>query len=165
MGWSPPPSTRYKIYVDGAVFKTRKSTGFGVLIQDEYGQGVAALSKKINALLGALEVEAKAVEEGLHFMRDVGIYDFIMEGDSLAMYNALCGQSSPPSSMASVTLGILGFYGVFGWVDFSHIRRQGNRPAHLLAKHALSIVDYIAWMEETPCFLVKALNHDVSFSI
>ena len=29
VGWSPPPSTRYKINVDGIVFKTQKSAGVG----------------------------------------------------------------------------------------------------------------------------------------
>ncbi|KAL0003498.1 hypothetical protein SO802_017279 [Lithocarpus litseifolius] len=163
--WSPPPRTRYKINVDGAVFKTQKSAGVGVLIRDEHGQIVAALSQKINAPLGALEVEAKAVEIALQFARDVSISDFIMEGDSLVIYNALCGHSPPPSSVASVISGALVFCGVFQQVDFSHIRRQGNKPAHLLAKHVLGIVDYVAWLEESPCFLTQALTHDVSFSI
>ena len=60
--WSPPPTTRYKLNVDGAVFKTQKTAGVGVLIRDEQGQVIAALSQKINAPLGALEVEAKAAE-------------------------------------------------------------------------------------------------------
>ena len=115
--------------------------------------------------MGALEVEAKAAEVALQFARDVGISDFIMEMDSLIVYNALCGQSSPPSAIALVISGAIGFCGLFRQVDFSHIRRQGNTPAHLLAKHARGIVDFVAWMEETPCFLMQALTHDVSISI
>ena len=106
-------------------------------------------------------MEAKAVELALQFARDVGISDFIMEGDSLIVHNALCGISPPPSLVA----GALGFYGMFRQVNFSHIRRQGNKPAHLLTKHAKCIVDYVAWIEETPCFLMQALTHDVSISI
>ena len=53
----------------------------------------------------------------------------------------------------------------FRGVEFSHVRRQGNRPAHLQARHALGIVDYVTWIEENPCFLEQALDHDViSFS-
>ena len=126
---------------------------------------IAALSQKIKAPLGALEVEAKAAEVALQFARDVGISDFIMEMDSQIVYNALCGHSSPPSVVASVISGAIGFCGLFRQVDFSHIRRQGNTPAHLLAKHARGIVDFVAWMEETPCFLMQALTNDVSFSI
>ena len=65
MRWSPPPSTRYKINLDGAVFKAQKSVGIGVLIRGEQGRVVAMLSQKLNAPLGALEVEAKVVEVAL----------------------------------------------------------------------------------------------------
>nr|XP_023929349.1 uncharacterized protein LOC112040689 [Quercus suber] len=82
-----------------------------------------------------------------------------------SIVNALCGLSPPPSSVASVISGAIALCGLFRQVEFSHIRRQGNTPAHLLAKHALGIVDYIAWMEETPCFLMQALTNDVTFSI
>ena len=51
--------------LDGTVFKAQKSARVGVLIRDEQGQVLAALSQKINAPLGALEVEAKAVEVAL----------------------------------------------------------------------------------------------------
>lgn len=47
-------------------------------------------------------------------------------------------------------------------IEFSHVKRQGDRPAHLLAKHALGIVDYLAWIEKNPCFIEQALIHDVS---
>ena len=30
--WTPPPSDKYKINVDGAVFKDQKAVGVGVLI-------------------------------------------------------------------------------------------------------------------------------------
>ena len=42
--WSPPPTARYKMNVDEAVFITQKSAGVGVLIRDEQGQVVVALS-------------------------------------------------------------------------------------------------------------------------
>ena len=163
--WSPPPTSRFKMNLDGAVFKEQKAAGIGVLIRDEQGQIVATLRQKINAHLGALEVEAKAVEVALQFAKDVGILDFIMKGDSLIVHNALCGLSPPPSSVAAIISGALGSCGMFRQVDFSHIRRQGNKPAHLLAKYAKCIVDYVAWIEETPCFLMQALTHDVPISI
>ncbi|XP_065616449.1 uncharacterized protein LOC136061925 [Quercus suber] len=161
VAWAPPPASRYKINVDGAVFKSQRTAGVGVVVRDCQGQVVAAMSKKINAPLGPLEAEAKAFEAGTQFAKDVGIQDFIIEGDSLVLYNALCGNTPPPASVAAVVLGMKMMCG--DCVDFSHIRRQGNKPAHLLAKHALSIVDFIAWIEENPSFLAQALNHDVLF--
>ena len=144
------------------MFKTQKTAGVGVVVRDSNGLVVAALSRTINSPLGALEVEAKAAEARISFARDIGIADFTMEGDSLVVYNSLSGQSDPPSSVAHVISSILGMYGIGLRIDFSHIRRQGNSPAHLLAKYASNLDDYMTWMEENPCFLEQALLHDVS---
>ena len=43
------------------------------------------------------------------------------------------------------------------------MRRIGNRPAHLLAKHTFGIVDFSTWIEKTLCFLQQALIQDVIF--
>ena len=83
-----------------------------------------------------MEAEAKAWEAGLLFAKDVGVHEVVLEGDSLVIYNALCGTSPPPSSVASIVLGMQDLCKEFRKIDFSHIRRQGNKPAHLLAKHA-----------------------------
>ena len=48
---------------------------------------------------------------------------------------------------------------------FSHIKRQGNIPAHLLAHHSRSIESYDSWLEKRPCLVERACAHDiVSFS-
>ena len=94
--WTPPPSDRYKVNVDGVVFKAQKAVGVGVLIRDCHGQVIAALSKRINAPLGPLETEAKAIEARVQFARDIGVQDIIIEGDSLTVVNALCGNTSLP---------------------------------------------------------------------
>uniref|UniRef100_A0A7N2ME92 RNase H type-1 domain-containing protein n=1 Tax=Quercus lobata TaxID=97700 RepID=A0A7N2ME92_QUELO len=67
------------------------------------------------------------------------------------------------NNQSHVIRGILMSCGPLKRIDFSHVKRQGNRLAHLLAKHALGIADYLTWMEETPCFLEQALLHDVHF--
>ena len=65
--WQPPKPPWYKANMDGAVFSQQKETGIGVVIRDHHGAVVAALSKKIKVLLGAIEVEAKAMEEAVSF--------------------------------------------------------------------------------------------------
>ena len=51
--------------VDGAVFSTKKEVGIGIVVQDNQGLAMAAMSMKVKAPLGPLEVEAKAFEAGL----------------------------------------------------------------------------------------------------
>ena len=135
--------------------------GIGIIIRDSDGSVIGACSKKIHFPLGAMEVEAKAVEFRLHFAKDLLIQDFILEGDSLVLFNALSKISSPPSSIAAMICGSVSISHEFCHVVFSHVRRQGNCPTHLLTKHALGIGDFSVWIEEVPCFLQQALLKDV----
>ena len=148
--------------MDGAIFSDLKAVGFGAIIMDEKGGVVATLSKKLHAPLGAAEAEAKAVEMGLQFGKDIGVRDIILEGDSLNVYCVLLGLSTPPSSVDAMILGMQNACSEFHYVEFSHIWREGNRPAHLLAKYAKGIDDYCTWIEESPGFLKHALIHDVA---
>ncbi|XP_075669860.1 uncharacterized protein LOC142639587 [Castanea sativa] len=159
--WSPPPSPLFKVNVNGAIFSTQGAVGIGVVIQDDEGKVEAALSKRIEAPLGAVEVEAKAFEASILFAKDIGIHEFILEGESTIVYKALCEVSSPPVAVEPLIEGMYTLCSDFRRVEFSHVRRQGNRPAHLLAKHAQNIVDFSVWIEEHPCFIEQALIYDV----
>lgn len=67
--------------------------------------------------------------------------------------------------MAAIIQGMQELCKEFRGVEFSYVRRQGNKPVHRLAKHVLGLVDFITWIEENSCFFEKALTHDViSFS-
>ena len=46
-------------------------------------------------------------------------------------------------------------------MELSLVCRHGNRSAHLLAKHALGIANFSAWIEENPYFIEQALLYDV----
>ena len=159
--WIPPPPQHYKINVDGAVFGAQKAAGIGILIRDAEGRVIGACSKKIKAPLGAVEVEAKALEAGIQFAKDLLIHDILLESDSLILINVLKELAPPPASVAAVMYGVLASLHDFRSVELSDVRRLGNRPAHLLAKHALGIADFSTWIEENPCFIEQALIYDV----
>ena len=67
----------------------------------------------------------------------------------------------PPTSVAAIVEGIhdLGFE--IGVVNFSHVCRSGNKPTHILARQALSLVNNVIWIEETSCCIQQALIQDV----
>nr|XP_023881644.1 uncharacterized protein LOC111994020 [Quercus suber] len=121
--WKSPDMGRYKVNVNGAVFKHRKKAGIGVVIRDEAGEVVVALSKIVNTPLGAVEIEAKAVEAGVSFARDVGIREAVIEGDSLIICKALQGAGDTPSSIQNVLAETLEIATSFRWFSFSHVKR------------------------------------------
>lgn len=74
--------------MDGAIFEQQKEVGVEIVIRDHHGAVMAALSKKLQALLGSFEVEAKVMEEAVTFAWDMGIRDCIFESDALIIVNA-----------------------------------------------------------------------------
>ena len=67
------------------------------------------------APLGAIETEAKALEAGMQFARDVGIQEFILESDSLVLIRSLMGLSSPPCIFSG--FGGARFFGILWGVS------------------------------------------------
>lgn len=158
--WQLPSHECYKVNTDRAVFSNRKQAGSGVIIWDGAGEVIAALFKKQKCLLGAVEAEAKALEVGVNFARDMGIRDVEFESDSLVTYNALQGLVSLPSLVENVLVGIMNQALLFRKLKFSHIKQQGNVPAHLLAQHANNVDDYIVWLEECPSLIEHVFAQD-----
>lgn len=157
----PPRAPFFELNVDEAVFASQKAAVMGAVIYDEKGHLIAALSKKIDAPLGALEAEAKALESSLHFTLEMGIYDLVIESDSWILYNALSDQSPSPSLVAHVVYGLKSPLHDFRHVKICPICRQGNKSAHLLAKYAFDINDFFVWIEESTYILEQVLLHDV----
>ncbi|XP_075643888.1 uncharacterized protein LOC142615057 [Castanea sativa] len=159
--WVPSQAGRYKVNVDGAVFSKRKQVGVGVVIRDDVGQVVAVLSKKLDIPLGPLETKAKAMEIGVSFAMEVRVRDVTFEGDSQVICNAIHGLMEVTPSVQNVVSGILKRAQDFRTFDFSHTKRQGNTPAHVLAHHAANVVDYVVWLEECPRCIERACMQDV----
>ena len=163
--WSPPPLGLYKMNVDAATFKDIRATRIGVVIRDSLGKVATVLCKKMESSLGPLEAKSKALEAGILFAQCRGCSAVVLEGDSQVLVNALVDSSPFPSAVASVIQGVLALCMGFSQILFSYVKRQGNMPAHLVAKNAYSIVDDIVWVEEDPCFAKQALIHDINFMV
>ena len=104
-----------------------------------------------------LEVEAKAYEAGMLLAKDLGLQDGFLEGDSLTISNALKGISEPPTFVAAIMEGIHVIGAEINVVNFSHVRRSGNKPACILARQALNFVNDVIWIEEIPYYIQQAL--------
>ncbi|XP_023924994.1 uncharacterized protein LOC112036432 [Quercus suber] len=163
--WHPPENPRYKLNLDGAVFSVQKAAGMGVLVSDSEGRVMVAMSRRFPAPLATLEIEAKTMEAATVFAWEMGFREVIFETDSLILYRSLLGTSDPPSSIETVISSILSFVQSFSFFSFSHVKRHGIRPAHILAQFANQIDDCQVWLEETPSLIESACPQDVPSSI
>ena len=141
--WTPPHDDWYKINVDGAVFKESSSCGIGIIIRNERGELMGAMSKMLEFPLGALEVEAKAFEEGLQLAADLGLRQVVLEGDAKVVTDVLRGCCSPPISIKMIIDGIKGQkYNALVW-EVSCVCMNFNMAVHLLARNAQFISESI----------------------
>ena len=67
-----------------------------------------------------------------------------------------------PTSVAAIVKGIHELGTEIGVVNFSHVCRTGNKPAHILARQAQNLVNDVIWIKEIPCYIQQALIQDVS---
>lgn len=88
--------------MDEATFKDPHCYGIGVVIRNDSGQIMGAMTKKLHLPLGALEVEAKVAEEGTILARELGLGEVVVEGDYMRVMPALSGVNQPPSSIQKV---------------------------------------------------------------
>ena len=143
------------------MFKELGSCGIAVVIRNERGLLMGAMSKKLELPLGALEVEAKAFEEGIQLAGDLGLTNIILEGDAKTVTDALAGRCSPPSSIQMIIEGPWRWsQNVQEW-QVSHVCRTSNCAAHLMARNAKLVNDSIVWVEDTPPILECQVFKDV----
>ncbi|XP_075665698.1 uncharacterized protein LOC142635428 [Castanea sativa] len=160
--WSPPKHGWYKVNTDGAVFKETGSCGIGVVIRNEKGQIMGALCRRLEVPLGALEVEAMAVEEGVHFARDLCLNQIVVESDSLGVVNSLCNPGMSQSSIRKVVEGTRLDLRCFEAWEVVHTRRGCNTAAHILARNAKFVNNSVIWVEDIPPMIVDQVINDVN---
>ena len=162
--WHPPESPRYKLNIDGAMFTGQKALAMGMLVRDSEGRVRTVISRRFPVPLAALETEAKTIEAASIFAWEMGFKEVTFEMDSLILYRSLLGTSKPPSSIETIISSILSIVQNFKIFSFSPVKRQGNRPAHILAQFAKKIGDFQVWLEETPSLTESMCTQDVNVS-
>ena len=85
----------------------------------------------------------------------------IFECDLQIVVEAVNGLCEPPITIHNKVEGIQLKLKDFRKVQVSHIRRQGNCPAHILVQSARNLVGFVAWIEENPTVIELVLAQDV----
>ncbi|XP_030945809.1 uncharacterized protein LOC115970295 [Quercus lobata] len=157
--WIPPPTNSLKINFDGALFKDINKAGLGVVIRNENGQVLTSLSEQIQLPFSSNLVEAIAVARAITFAHGLSLSNYILEGDSDVVINALKRNDESLSSFDHILASAKSLTDV-NCITFSHTHRIGNTVAHNQAKHARHVIGFKVWMEDVPPHLHSVLFID-----
>ena len=81
---------------------------------------------------------------------ELGLYNVVLEGDSLSVINALRDECKSMSSYGHVTTVIRQVMTSFREAKVCHVYREGNILAHSLSLMALDVESKVVWIEDVP---------------
>uniref|UniRef100_A0A2N9HFF2 Dihydrolipoamide acetyltransferase component of pyruvate dehydrogenase complex n=1 Tax=Fagus sylvatica TaxID=28930 RepID=A0A2N9HFF2_FAGSY len=124
---------------DGAVFKETNAAGIGIIVRDSSGLVIASLVQKVRFPHSIPSIEAWAAKRSIQFALEIGLPEAEFE-DAKVLARKLQQFS------------------------FSHVKRQGNRLAHALARKAQFCNSLEVWMEAVPPDLELLYLSSLNFS-
>jgi ribonuclease HI len=148
--WTNPPENWVKVNCDAALDKTRGLFGMGVVVWDSDGR-LLALKRLIRR--GSVElvvVEGMAFYYGMNLCKAVGFKDIWLEGDAKLICDALNKRSTDNSRSWHLIEDIEMVLLSFNQWKCTHICREGNEAAHILAREALSWSGDRSWEDFCP---------------
>ena len=148
--WNPPPLNSYKTNFDGAMFNESNEVGIGVVIRNCKGEIMVALSEKIQKPQFVVALEMLATKRAVLFARECGIQQSSFEGDSKFVINSLRHGELLHSSVGYLLKDTMSYASSLRSFSFSHVSRQGNSVAHVLAQRERLSFPIVVWMESVP---------------
>ena len=122
---------------------------------------LASMAKQIPQLYTALEVEAMAAATTLSFATQLGFHRGILESNSLVLVSTMIKNSTYLSTDGLLLDDIRFYTSFFNQLLYSHVKREGNKTAHKLVKHALCISNFLVWMEDVPPPIRLVVQDDI----
>ncbi|KAK3188605.1 hypothetical protein Dsin_028166 [Dipteronia sinensis] len=159
--WPHPPPGYFKVNCDAAMDVKGGRIGFGLVIRDTTGFVLAASSQVMEGYFTAQVAEAIAILRGVQFSKDCGLSPCGFESDAEVVVGWINDRNLLESVCGVILSDIISLVDNMDGVCFDYVPRQGNRVAHLRAKHALLLTEDRFWMEEYPCCVTKAVQLDL----
>ncbi|XP_023886461.1 uncharacterized protein LOC111998601 [Quercus suber] len=100
--WKPPNALCVKVNFYGALFSQAELAGIGVIIRNDQGLVMAALSQQIPSPASVEMVEVIAARRALMFAKKLRFNKVEVEGDSETVVNAILGDYMDNSFMGYV---------------------------------------------------------------
>lgn len=164
--WSPPPIGCVKINFDAAFSPSSNDASIGIIVHGDEGVFFMALAKPGFFTNSALIAEGLAARVGLLKALSLGAKDCVLEGDCWEVISALKNNiDSCPWTNKCINQDCKFLASRFGNISFSWIRRDANKPAHILASKASLSLSKEEWVEYPPNWLLEPILTDVCTSL
>lgn len=149
-----------KLFVDGVTTNDGASSSISVIIRDHTGATVGALNKLLPTAFPAPVTEAYALLQGVLFAAEMGTSNAIFESDALALVQAV-NANEFGGDIGHIIQDIKSATLAFSWSSFQHLKREGNKVAHELARDAKLMGHSHTWKGVSPPFIQKFLLDDL----
>ena len=124
--------------MDATLFEGLDCIGIGVVFWDHEGCIIPALSQRVRLPQSIEMAEALAARKVVVFAKELSLSDVIIEGDCLWVAQALAASSQYNTLFGQVIEETRQIGASLLQCQFLHVRQEGNRLAHALAKRAIS---------------------------
>ena len=154
--WFPLEQQFYKVNFGGAIFKNIDAVGLGVVIRDNNGEVMGAMSQRVPLPQTVVEVEALACLRAVFFAIELGLCDLVIEGDSALVIQAIKDGQPCQSFYGHIVDDILHLTAQLRCFTFCHVKCNCNRIADALAKKSGVGLDFQVWVKdllELPCWM------------
>ncbi|XP_023905473.1 uncharacterized protein LOC112017233 [Quercus suber] len=130
-----PPVGFTKINVNGAASDDGRPSSTGVTIRDSQGCSIATACRVLSSPFPADIFEAMALQDGVLLALEMGLSKVIFESDALSIIQAI-NEGNVGGEFGHIIHNIKDLASSFSWCTFQHLKRDGNRVGHDLAKAA-----------------------------
>jgi len=159
--WVKPAPNNIKINWDAALDGRKKLMGMGIVVRDSQGEVKAAMCDVIPYIRDPVVAEAIGARCAVQFGRNLGLESIEFEGDTREIILALRNPAEVDSIHGYLLTETRQLLDSLSSWRVSHVRREGNMAAHLLAKFALSKQSQRVWLNSCPSVLLSAVNADL----
>ena len=93
----------------------------------------------------------------------MGLRDLDFESNAQVVVGVVAGHDLGTCSIQKVVEGIKAGLTMFrSWSCSSYVHRQSNTAAHIMAREAWNVSDFVVWVEDTPSVIANQIGLDVS---
>nr|POF00754.1 putative ribonuclease h protein [Quercus suber] len=157
--WKAPPTGFFKINTDAAAFDGGGNSCIGVVIRDNLGNVLAASSKVLAASFSTKISEALAMQEGVLLATEMDVSHTMFEFDSLSIIQEI-NDGFHGGELGHIIRNIRDVSATFTWCSFQHLKREGNRVAHELARVARNSGASQVWKRFFPSLVEHFMIED-----